>query len=306
MSLFELHERFPNDEAATQWFERVRWKNGRHCPKCGNPSTYAVANKKPLPYRCRKCYRYFSVKSGTVMQSSKLSLRKWACALYLVTTRTKGISTRELAKYIGTSQKTAWMMLHKIREGLIERNESGLAGVIEIDETYAGGKRANMRHVKRKALAGTGRGTVGKAPIVGAVQRGGIAVAHPVDRADAATLQSFVRDNVVPKSTVCTDEHTAYTGLQGDYDHKSVCHSRGQYVDGEIYTNTAESLWATLKRAYMGTHHWWSRKHMHRYVNEVCARWNWRSAGTLQRMACVAAGLEGRVLTWKMLVGTQM
>ena len=165
ITLIDLVRMFPDEAAAREWFERIRWHDGRSCPKCGGTRTVCVVNERPMPYRCRDCREHFSVKTGTVMQSSKLSLQKWAFGIYLMSTSLKGVSSMKMHRDLGISQKTAWMLIHKIREGFLgpEHGDGpGLTGTVEVDETYIGGKRKNMSNARRKPQGagrhGPGRG----------------------------------------------------------------------------------------------------------------------------------------------------
>ena len=226
ISLIELTEMFPDEASAARWFERVRWPDGRHCPKCGSTETNDVPNAKPMPYWCKGCKGYFSVRTGTTMQDSRLPLRKWAFAIYLYVTNLKGVSSMKLHRDIKVTQKTAWFMLHRLREGWDASGLENFTGPAEVDETYFGGREANKHAKKKKRL---GRCGVGKAVIAGAKDRATNRVsAKVVDATDARTLQRFVADHAAPSATVYTDEHSAYKGMP--FKHSAVRHSAGEYV----------------------------------------------------------------------------
>ena len=294
LSIFELVEMFPDEDSARKWFETIRWADGeRTCPRCEGTRTSPVKSGKPMPYWCTDCRKYFSVKVGTIMESSNLPLRKWVMALYLLNVNLKGVSSMKLHRDLGVTQKTAWMMAQKIRECWL--NDAQLSGEVEVDETFIGGRSRNMHKSKR---LNAGRGIVGKATVVGAKERNGRVKAQHVPGTDTATLQGFVQDNVEPGSTVYTDEHHAYRNLAG-LNHETVKHSAGEYVRGMAHTNGIESFWATLKRGYVGTYHNFSVKHLGRYVNEFAGRANVRDHGTLTQMMILAAGMVGKRMRWQ-------
>ena len=304
VTLVELMDMFPTEEAATEWFESIIWPNGRHCPKCGSVETKPVPNAKPMPYWCKGCRSYFSVRTGTTMARSNIPLRKWAIAIYLCLTSLKSVSSMKLHRDIGVSQRAAWFMLHRIREAWGEDDgEEPFDGPVEVDETYIGGKRKNMSNAKRKELAGTGRGAVGKMAVVGMKDRDTNQVrAEVVTETDAETLQDFVEENTEEDATVYTDEAAAYKGIERE--HEAVKHSVSEYVRGRAHTNGIESFWSMLKRAHGGTFHKISPKHLDRYVREFAGKHNIRDSGTLAQMRDTVARLVGRNLLYRDLVAS--
>ena len=299
--LIDLMEMFPDEAAATLWFEQVIWDGKRVCGKCKSPNTKEVPNAKPMPYFCNGCRSYFSVRTGTPLASSNVPLRKWAFAIYLCLTSLKSVSSMKLHRDIGVSQPTAWFILHRIREAWAREIPGGFSGPVEADETYFGGRRRNMSNARRKALRDTGRGAVGKTAVVGIKDRDSNQVrAKVVKRTDAETLHGFVRNNADKDAIVYTDDALAYDGVARW--HETVRHSVEEYVRDLAHTNGVESFWSTLKRAHKGTFHRLSPKHLNRYVQEFAGKHNLRELGTLDQMRDTVARLVGRRLLLRDLV----
>ena len=304
ISMMKLYAMFPDEDSAVRWFEETRWANGRHCPHCGNVETAETKNRKPMPYFCKACRSYFSVRTGTPMQNSRLPLRKWVFAVYLYVTSLKSVSSVKLHRDLEITQKSAWFMMQRIRAAWDQSGLEGLTGPVETDETYFGGKRKNMSNAKRKALkeAGVGRGTVGKTAVVGMKDRKtGQVRARVVEGTDKQTLQGFVREHVEPGATLYTDEHGAYPGM-AEFEHEAVNHSVGEYVRHQAHTNGIESHWAMMKRGYIGTFHKLSPKHLQRYVDEFAGRQGSRDKDTIDMMREAVTRMVGKSLTYRDLI----
>ena len=300
IDLIQIVMMFPDDEAAERWFEQTLWGEQRCCGHCGSVATSEVPNRKPMPYWCKDCRSYFSVRTSTAIARSNVPLRKWAIAIYLCLTNLKSVSSMKLHRDLNVSQKTAWFMLHRIREAWAQETNAPFDGPAETDETFMGGRRRNMSNAKRKQLEG--RGAVGKVAVAGVKDRATNRVsAKVVEQTDAKTLQGFVRENVKPGAVLYTDDAAAYGSLSG-FKHEAVKHSVYEFVRGMAHTNGIESFWSMLKRAHKGTFHKLSPKHLDRYVREFAGRHNVRELGTLAQMRDTVARLVGRNLLYRDLI----
>ena len=301
LSLMDVFSMFPDDKTAEEWFVEQRWPTGVCCPHCGSLNVQSGTKHKTMPFRCREykeCGKRFSVRTNTVMQSSKLGYQVWLIAMYLLSTNLKSVSSMKLHRDLNITQKSAWHLAHRLRQVALSAKEP-FSGPVEVDETYMGGLRKNMHLSQRKDLKG--RGAAGKTAVVGVKDRDSNHVrVKVVEKTDAETLQGFVVDHADTSATVYTDDSGVYQSLP--FDHDTVKHSVGEYVRGQVHTNGIESFWSMLKRAHKGTFHKISPKHLHRYAGEFAERHNVRKLDTLEQMGIMAQGMVGRRLKYKELV----
>ena len=300
VSLYQLFQRFPDEESARLYFERNRWAGEVSCPHCGGLSVAEVKNHKPMPYRCRDCRQHFSVRTGTVLAESRLPLHKWLMAIYMMTTARKGIPSTQMARELGITQKSAWFLAQRIRETWLADTD-GMGNHVQADETFMGGKEKN-KHADKKLHAG--RGAVGKTAVMGIIDETGEVRAKPIPDTTAKTVQGYIVANVPRGAAVVTDEFAGYRGLNSKgYVHHTVNHSAGEYVRHFcIHTNGIESFWAMLKRGHYGIYHYMSPKHLHRYVNEFAFRQNTAQAGTMGFIEQTIDRMIGKRLTYKGLI----
>ena len=302
LTLMDLMKTFPDDATARKWFEGQRWPNGPCCPYCGSLNVQEGTSHRTMTHRCRDCpdKRFFSLKSRTIMESSKLSYRVWAIAIYLHVTSLKGVSSMKLHRDLGITQKTAWFVLQRIRKAWESDDDDDwpFGGPIEVDETYIGGKERN-KHESQKLRAG--RGMVGKTAIVGIKDRETNRIrAEVVEATNRLTLHGFIADTIDPLATVYTDSARVYLDLP--FHHEYVNHSIGEYVRQQAHTNGIESFWAMLKRGYYGTYHRMSVKHLQRYVDEFAGRRGIRMLDTIDQMQVVARRMVGKRLRYQDLI----
>lgn len=299
ISTFQLFKMFPDKESARLYIENRRWPNGPVCPHC--KESQRITNRKGEFYRCNSCLEDFTVRSGTIFEKSHIPLHKWLYAMYLLVTARKGISSMQLSKEIGVTQKTSWFMLGRIREAC-GNDYSMLNGIVEMDETYVGGKEKN-KHISKRV---SGRGTVGKTPVFGMRERGGRTRAVPVENATREQVFNLVTKNVEVGSTLNTDEHSGFDDLKGIlYNHETINHSEKQYVREDVTTNGIESVWAVMKRGLNGVYHHVDKKHLGRYVNEFTFRLNEGNVArtSMERVSSLIEKSEGKQITYKKLIG---
>ncbi len=270
-------------------------------PACGLVDEKHYYLKTRRVWKCRSCKKQFSVKVGTIFEDSAIGLDKWLPAMWVVANSKNGVSSHEMARSLGVTQKTAWFMTHRIRLAMQTGSIEKLSGQVEADETYIGGKARNMHKGKREQKI-TGRGSSGKVAVMGLLERHGEVRTKIVPDTKRRTLQVEVRENVEPGSEVHTDALRSYRGLDPEYIHNVVDHAE-QYVDGHVHTNGLENFWSLLKRGIKGTYVSVEPYHLFRYLDEQAFRFNERGGEDADRFSKALGTVSGRRLTYDELTG---
>ncbi len=297
-TLMELINAFPDEQSCIDHLEKLRWNGNVISPYDPDSEVYKCKNNQ---YKCRNTNKYFNVRTDTIFEGSKISLKNWFLAIYLFTVHKKGISSYQLATDIGVTQKTAWFMLQRIRYAMehtifVEYME----GIIECDETFVGGKNKN-RHKDKKVQNSQGRSFKDKTPVLGMIERGGKVKCKVVPDTKANSIQPIIRETVREGSIIYSDEWWGYRGLSDKYYHGYVDHGKGQYQNGDICTNTIEGFWSHFKRS-MVTYNHVSRKHMQKYAEEMTFRYNFRQENPNQKFNLFLQSSNGKRLTYNQLI----
>jgi transposase-like protein len=296
-SLMQMMEVFSDEQVCIDHLRAIRWKSGASCPHCGSAKVYHFSDNRT--HKCGDCRQRFSIKVGTIFEDTKLPLRKWFMAIWMVTSHTKGISSTQLAKDLKITQKSAWFVLHRLRHAARTQSfAQPLEVMVEADETYMGGKEKN-KHADKKTPGS--QGGANKVAVMGIMERDGELRAKVVPNTTAKTLHAELDANVAPGANVMTDENRGYRGIGHKFHHHTVNHSIGQYVKHYfIHTNGLENAWSLFKRKVYGIHHWVSGEHLDRYLAEFTFRHNRRAMGECSRVNALLGQIEGR-LTYKAL-----
>ena len=295
-SLAEMTTAIPDEDAATAHFTSIRWANSAFCPHCGSVKIYHFSDNRV--HKCGDCCQRFSIKVGTIFEASKVPLRKWLMAIWLLTSHKMGVASTQLARNIAVTQKTAWYMLHRLRAAAETKSfNEPLDGMVEADETFIDGKEKNKHADKRTTGS---HGGANKVAIMGIMERGGELRARKMERLTTETMQAEVRANVRKGANLMTDEAKSYRGLKSDY--HTVEHGAGQYVKYYfIHMNGMENAWSLFKRRVFGIRYFITVKHLDRYLSEFTFRFNRRAMGEGDRVNALIANATRR-LTYKALI----
>ena len=293
-SILEFQKEFSTEEKCREYLEAQRWNGTPACPFCGSLNVRRFPNGRIFKCREKQCRNKFSVTVGTIYENTKIPLTKWFLATYILSVHSKGISSLQLATWLGVTQKTAWFLNHRIRVMLTNNAPELLEGIVEVDETYIGGSESNKHAHKRKVKGGAG----GKTMVFGAIQRGGKVRTKVIPQTNLENVNEAIEGFIAPDSTMVSDEHQAYNQVGKKYNHKKVNHREKEYVRKEnilVHTNNIEGYWSILKRQIDGIHHSVSPKHLQRYCDESAFRFNHKESFQDERFADALANCNGRL-----------
>ncbi len=304
-SFSEMLKVLPDETACRNYLELIMWEGVPVCPKCGckNDNHYKLKTKGVFKglYKCKDCRERFTVTVGTVFEGSHIDLRKWFIAVYIFSSHKKGISSHQLARDLGITQKSAWFMLGRIRYAFqVKSLKVKSDGLFQADETFVGGKNKN-RHADKKVPESQGRSVKDKTPVLGLLKSDGTVSLSVVPDTKASTLKPVIEKLVADGAIVVTDEWLGYKGLSKQYSHVVINHKDNEYVRGAFHTNGIENFWSLLKRGIYGIYHQVSPKHLHRYCDEFAFRFNSRKASSTERFDFSLREAGGVRLTYAML-----
>jgi transposase-like protein len=300
-TLIEAVRYFSDLDVCTEFVANLRWPTGPACPRCGDMD-YSYLTSRRL-WKCKGCKHQYSVKAGTIFEDSPLGLDKWLVSIWLIANSKNGISSYELARSVGITQKSAWFVLQRIRLAMQTGSFEKFTGTVEVDETFVGGKAKNMHASRRATLKG--RGGIDKTVVMGVLERGGNVHAEVVPDTRVKSLEPVVHANVEAGATVYSDSLATYNGLDWYYDHDTVDHGAHKYVNGQVHTNGIENFWSLLKRGIQGTYVGVSPVHLSRYLDERIYTFNQRDDEDIDRFAGVVRQVTGRRLTYAELTGAE-
>jgi hypothetical protein len=294
---------FADQDNCLNYLVARRWPHGVVCPRCGSINVGFVASRRIWQCKTRHDHAQFSIKTGTIFEDSPISLDKWLLAMWMLANCKNGVSSYEIHRATGITQKSCWFMLQRIRLALQGDRGGKLAGEVEVDETFIGGKARNMhKDVKARRIQGK-TGGEGKAIVMGLLERQGHVRARVINRAEAKVMQGQIREHVAPGTQLFTDEHQGYRGMPSEYEHSVVNHAE-EYVRGNVHTNGLENFWSLLKRGIAGTYISVEPFHLFRYVDEQAFRYNYRSDVTdSDRFSLAVSRIVGKRLTWAEVTG---
>lgn len=291
---------FSDLDTCTTFMAQIRWSEGVTCPYCEGKAVSYLSTRRKWKCMNKECHKQFSVKVGTVMEDSPIGLDKWLAAVWMITNAKNGISSYEIHRALGITQKSAWFLNHRIRLAMQTGTFEKLSGQVEADETYIGGLARNMHRDKRdKKINGTGGG---KVAVMGLLERNGKVRAKVICDATQETLHGEVRCHVEPGAELFTDGWKGYNGLQTEYIHQVIDHAE-KYVDGQIHTNGIENFWTLLKRSLKGTYVSVEPFHLFRYLDEQTFRFNTRKGKDADRFVEAVGSVAGKRLTYDELTG---
>jgi len=303
-NLKEVLQKFTDDAVCRHWLESQRWDGVPVCAHCGHQGAYKLGDGKTYKCSSKECHKKFTVTKGTVFENTNIPLNTWFAAVYLATAHKKGISSLQLSRDLGITQKTAWFMLHRIRKAFTVNAPEMLENLVEMDETYIGGKAANKTNKQRKKLK-EGTGYINKTPVFGILERNGNVIVQPVTEAKGETLMPIITQRVSADAICVTDGFGGYKDLKNSFKaHEIINHAQNEYSRGIYHTNTIEGFWSLLKRGIYGIYHQVSPKHLHRYCDEFAYRYNSRKLPDNERFSLSLKHIDGR-LTYKKLIGKE-